>query len=151
MKVPKLNERLIGKVLAHIKAFPGSYDQNDVASSCDVSKETPCGAIGCFGGWAVLLSNPKTKRHDLAEEGYVDLGEAEELVGFTSEEANFVFESASGDPKDDYKTVVSRLNEVRRARKLIAPLLKLPNSVDVTSVQISVEDRNGDSRTLIYQ
>jgi hypothetical protein len=89
MILPKLNEALIRKTLKHIKEFPESYDQNDVASECDVTKKTPCGAIGCFGGWMVLLSKPRKARQAFADN--VDLEEARELAGLTSEEADFLF------------------------------------------------------------
>lgn len=153
MNVPKLNETLIGKVLTHIKTFPASYDQDDVASTCNITKGTPCGAIGCFGGWAVLLSYPKAKRAAIADS--VRLDKAQELVGFTDGEADFVFDATgTGDSKKDYKTIVSRLKEVRRARKLVAPLAKLPKEtlelINNTEIIIDVEDNNGHSAELRY-
>ena len=122
MYLPKLNERLIGKVLAHIKAFPETYNQNEVAISCKVDAATPCGAIGCFGGWAVLLGVPKEQRSELA--CTVQLDTAKDLVGFTENEADYVFATVYGNhnAKKDYKTIVARLNEVRRARTIVKSL-----------------------------
>lgn len=118
----KLNERLISKVLDHIKAFPGSYDQNEVASSCSITKKTPCGAIGCFGGWAVLLGMKKSERHYEADN--VDLATAEELLGLTSDEADFLFAGGSGVASEDRRTIERRLKDIRDARQLFASLEK---------------------------
>jgi hypothetical protein len=54
-KLPKLNEKLLAKALEHIKMFPDSYNQQTVTEQVDKTEETPCGAIGCFGGWRKSL------------------------------------------------------------------------------------------------
>ena len=126
----KLNEPLIAKVLEHIKRFPEAYDQNDVARSCSISKGTPCGAIGCFGGWAVLFGYPKRERSDVAES--VDLDEAAEVLGLKEDEANFLFDVATGNPKDDYKTIVKRLADIRNARTVYNNLIKQAHVTDFT-------------------
>jgi len=118
MNLPKLNEALIRKTLKHIKDFPESYDQDTVASECEITKKTPCGAIGCFGVWMVLLSKPKKERQAFAES--VDLDAARDLAGLTEEEADFLFDTTgSGDSKKDYKTIVKRLEHIRAQRKAI--------------------------------
>src|SRR5262245_39134194 len=123
MKLPKLNEALIKKILEHIKKFPDSYDQNGVISSHEKTKDVPCGAVGCFGGWAVLLSMPKSKRQERAkmqQSSDTTLNEARDLCGFTQAEANLVFAGADGgDPEIDLSIVKSRIDAVRQARKMI--------------------------------
>jgi hypothetical protein len=130
VKLPKLNEPLIKETLAHIKRFPGSYDQSDVATACDVTRETPCGAIGCFGGWMVLLGAAKTKRHDLAPK--VTLDKAQRLGGFTSQEADYLFDVAGDDPKENYAIIVERLRNIREARLLIEAIIPLAAKVSAT-------------------
>jgi hypothetical protein len=132
ISLPKLNERLIAKVLEHIKAFPESYNQNIVSVETEVTKKTPCGAIGCFGGWAVLLTNPKSQRPILAA-SEIDLSEAKELVGLTSEEGEYLFDVAEGNSKRDYKTIVGRLNNIRAAREVAS-------QKGVTSVSYDTSD-----------
>jgi hypothetical protein len=114
MKFPKVNVPLINEVLAYIKKFPDTYDQNAVANSVPVTKENKCGAIGCFGGWAVLLSMPLKKRHEYADD--VTLNKAQKLLGLTPEEGNFLFGGASGDPVDDYNLIKRRLTHIRESR-----------------------------------
>jgi hypothetical protein len=137
--VPKLNEPLIAKALKHIEAFPKSYDQNDVARTCDVTKKTPCGAIGCLGGWIVLLSKPASKRQDLANT--VQLSEARELAGLTQAEADYLFETAEGNPKKDLRTIKKRLANVRKARE-IAKKFTVPRGIIFQRDEITVEVDN---------
>ena len=121
MALPKLNEKLIGKVLKHIKAFPRSYEQDIVSRECEVTKQTPCGAIGCFGGWAFLLSQPKKKRQRLAQEQEDEetLPKAAKLLGLTGDESEFLFDTtANYDPKEDYKVIQRRLTHIRKSRAL---------------------------------
>jgi hypothetical protein len=125
----KLNERLIGKVLKHIKAFPETYNQNIVADSCDVTKKTPCGAIGCFGGWAVLLGIPKRQRSDKVDS--VDLDTARDLLNLTEKEADYLFDESTGSPRKDYRIILKRLEAIRKSRALVAELLKVTSSFDV--------------------
>jgi hypothetical protein len=101
--LPKLNDKLINKVLEHITKFPESYDQNDVASPCNVSKGTPCGAMGCFGGWAILLGVPRKQRNELANKS-LDLRDA---------------------PEEDLRTIKGRVKTIREARKKLTALSKL--------------------------
>jgi len=119
ISLPKLNERLIAKVLEHIKAFPDSYNQNIISEETEVTKRTPCGAIGCFGGWTVLLNAPKKERPILAS-SEVDLSEAGELLGLTRKEQDYLFKGASGNPRKDYKTILQRLDNIRAAREVAA-------------------------------
>jgi hypothetical protein len=118
MVQPKINEPLIKKVLGYIRKYPASYDQNEVINSCAVeADETPCGAIGCFGGWAVLLSMKPNERHLYAESTECnDLAKAGDLLGLTSDEQNFLFAGASGDPKKDYALIKKRLTHIRERR-----------------------------------
>jgi hypothetical protein len=131
----KLNENLIKKVLEHIRRFPESYDQNDVARSCDVTKKTPCGAIGCFGGWTVLIGIPKSKRQHkafLIDNGNgLALNKARDLLGLTDCEADFLFDMGSGNARQDYQLIQRRLKHIREARKAIHYLKSKSMSGDV--------------------
>jgi len=128
MNLPKLNDKLINRVIEHITKFPESYDQNDVASPCEIEKGTPCGATACFGGWAVFLAEiPKKERQDRAPE--VDLGRAQDLLGLTDLEGNFLFEGATGSAKSDLKTLKQRVKEIRRIRQT---LKNIKNVLQVT-------------------
>jgi hypothetical protein len=138
MSLPKLNERLITRVMQHIKKFPESYNQNTVADSCDKTKGTPCGAIGCFGGWAVMLGMPMRDRHDNAAHG-VMLDDARDVVGLTEDEANYLFDSATGVPKSDYKIIQDRLKNIHNARKA----LKKVNLAGLTFDGVSFETSDG--------
>lgn len=130
MALPKLNEKLIGKVLKHIKAFPKSYEQDTISESCEKTKETPCGAIGCFGGWAILLSNPVAERAKLAAKE-TQLDEARELLGLTEDESNFLFDTTGNhDPKKDYKVIQRRLTHIRESRAVADRIAKLRNEID---------------------
>jgi len=114
MNFPKVNVPLIEEVLEHIKMFPHTYDQNDVARSAPVTGNNECGAIGCFGGWAVLLSMPLSQRHERANN--VSLSKAKELLGLTEGEAYFLFAGASGNPEKDYELIQKRLTHIRESR-----------------------------------
>jgi hypothetical protein len=137
--VEQLNERLITKVLKHIKAFPHSYDQDDTASSCDVTKKTPCGAIACFGGWAVLLAMKKNERSSFTNE--VSLDDAQDVLGLTGDEANYLFATTgTRSPRRDYRIIIKRLKEIRTARSFFDNLNK-DNRVDTVSVSVLTKDR----------
>jgi hypothetical protein len=144
MNLPKLNDKLINRVIEHITKFPESYDQNDVASSCEVEKGTPCGAMACFGGWTVLLSDiPKKERQNRVSE--VDLGRAEELLGLTEEEADFLFDGATGTAKSDLKTVKQRVKEIRKIRQT------LKNLKNVQQVTVEAETDYDGVVELVYE
>jgi hypothetical protein len=122
MALPKLNEKLVKKVLEHIKAFPEAYEQCNWARPVERTKKTPCGAAGCFAGWAVLLSAPKSKRHGIALQAEDDASnletEAMRLLGLTENEAGFLFDVAYGTPKQNYKVIVKRLTHIRESRAI---------------------------------
>jgi hypothetical protein len=120
MNLPKLNDTLINRVIEHITKFPESYDQNDVAISCEITKKTPCGSIGCFGGWAVLLGVPKEHRQKMAPK--IHLGAAADVLGLTDDESDFLFEGATGNPKADLKVVKERVARIRETRELVEKL-----------------------------
>jgi hypothetical protein len=120
---PKLNETLISKVLVQIKTFPEAYNQNTVADQTDVTKGTPCGAIGCFGGWALLLQYKKEKRHGVAGMDSMNLSKAQKLLGLTEEEGEYLFDTASGNPEKDYQTIIKRLEAIRVARVLVKKIV----------------------------
>lgn len=141
MSLPKLNDPLIEKVLKHIKAFPVAYNQNEIVFSTPVTEDTPCGAIGCFGGWAVLLTNPVSKRHKLANSlnDAVVLGEAQELLGLTTSEADYLFDAATGNAKKDLKIIEKRLKTIRAARSKVAKSKLFQAAVKLYKIQEEVE------------
>ena len=122
MNFPKVNVPLIEEVLEHIKHNLHTYDQNDVARSAPVTGNNECGAIGCFGGWAVLLSKPLELRHRYA--GTVNLNQARKLLGLTEGEAYFLFAAASGKPEKDYELIKRRLTHIRESRCLAEGKIK---------------------------
>lgn len=115
-ELPELNEELISEVLKHIKEFPDAYNQNCVTACTKTTDETPCGAIGCFGGWAFLLSVPKEKRFSLAGRPSDHLRKAEKLLGLTSDEADYLFDMATLNTGTNYKIIVHRLDYIRASR-----------------------------------
>lgn len=133
-KFPKLNEKLIAETLRHIEKFPESYDQNDVVRQCQLSRKTPCGSIGCFGGWGYLLQFEKgVRRNQVYKVLNLDtnvLSKAEKLFGFTPDEADFVFDgSETGDPKSNLKLIKDRLALVRIRREAAVETVKAANAV----------------------
>ena len=113
-----MNTRLINRVVEHITKFPETYNQNIVAEECEISKQTPCGAIACFGGWTVLLGVPKSERHEAAQE-HVALREAGRLLGLTGDESKFLFDiSESDDPKENLRIIKRRLKAINQGRKI---------------------------------
>lgn len=120
---PKLNEPLIEEVLAHITKFPLAYQQFEVVSYAFKTKKTPCGSVGCFGGWGVLLGMPKEKRRDFAKKASkgdddVDiLMKAEKLFGFTQIESNFVFAAYGYSSEASLEELKKRLAAVRKNRE----------------------------------
>jgi hypothetical protein len=143
MNLPKLNDKLINRVIEHITKFPESYDQNDVAMSCEITKKTPCGSIGCFGGWAVLLGVPKKDRQKMAPN--VHWGTAAEVLGLTNDESDFLFEGATGNPKADLKVVKERVSRIRETRNTIK------NLKNVERIDILVETSYDGSTALSYE
>jgi hypothetical protein len=130
MKLPKLNEKLIAKVLKHITEEPKRYDQNIVAiqkgtaaveyNTLKNSHFPSCGTKACFGGWAVLLSAPNWKKlfREDGREGF-SLGVARELLGLTDMEGDFLFDvTSSADVKKDLKIIRARLEYIRKSREL---------------------------------
>lgn len=160
-KLPKLNERLITKALEHIKKFPEAYDQQLITGSIDKTKDTPCGAVGCFGGWIKLLSIPKGARHDNAlhlDENNT-LVEAGKMVGFTEQERDYVFATTDHqDPEVNYKIIVGRLQQVRIAREKILKskyyrgqlLIEEAREKGEDSMEVQVNVRNDDEVALDY-
>ena len=138
MALPKLNERLITKVLQHIKKFPESYEQDIISRECDKTKQTPCGAVGCFGGWAYLLSQPQKKRHQLASNDVHVLQEARKLLGLTGDESDFLFDTTgNSNPRADYKLIQKRLTHIRESRAVAIEKEKLLNKIDQLDEKIN--------------
>lgn len=160
-KLPKLNEKLLAKALEHIKMFPDSYNQQTVTEQVDKTEETPCGAIGCFGGWIKLLSLPKGERHEQAINLNENdtLEEAGRMVGFTTDETGYVFASTNhSDPKVNYKIIVGRLQQVRAAREKILNskyyraklLIEEAEDQGEDRMEVAVHVRNDEPRELDY-
>jgi hypothetical protein len=133
--LPKLNEKLIAKVLHHIKTDLRRYNQDIVAervSEEDAGKDYPaCRTKGCFGGWAVILSTPPSKKLKLFEnlerqtdncsEKVVDLSDAMDLLGLTPREADLLFDTTGTEnPKKDLKIIYGRLHDIRLNREIVA-------------------------------
>ena len=101
MRVPKLNVRLLRRILRHIKADPRRYNQG----TWGVEKPAehggpPCGTQACIAGWAVLLSVPRRNwlRWISRSDEEMKNGEkscirarAKKLLGLTEEEAQYLF------------------------------------------------------------
>lgn len=137
MKIPKLNEKLIAKVLAHIKKDVRRLDQNTWGerrlpselegpgyTQKEYLKEWPaCHTHACFAGWTVLLSTPVKKRNRLFYSGEMDSHrteiKAQKLLRLTNWEAGFLFRvvPAYFDPKDQLRILEARLGTIREDRK----------------------------------
>jgi hypothetical protein len=122
----KLNEKLIKKVLAHIRGDFRRYDQdlvavfkgNDIGSVKD-PEFAACETKACFGGWAFLLGRPrKTWKRFMYDDSNI-LGRAEKLLGLYEEEATLLFDmTGKTSPKTDLRIIQQRLQDIRRSRKI---------------------------------
>ncbi len=156
---PKLNEKLIAKVLAHIKGENFKRFEQDIVGIAIPKGMTPedfeeifgglnsgipsCRTKGCFGGWGVLLSTPKKKWPSLfnardtilSHKGDMKEGtlrKAEKLFGFTGPEAHYVFnyiDEHSSGSADDYKIILKRLAMVRKSRQRWLRLQELKKQI----------------------
>jgi hypothetical protein len=135
-KPPRLNWRLIGRVLRYIKRHPERYDQNSwieydgatrwsERAEADVPEGQPsmCNTRGCFAGWCVMLSSTQKEWRRLLREAVKDecdvdwTRETAKRCGFTYQEADYLTDGASGDPEADYETIRNRICAIVRARR----------------------------------
>ena len=56
MKMPKLNVKLLDRILRHVKKEPRRFNMGQWVDS---SVTAPCGTAACLAGWAVILGDPK--------------------------------------------------------------------------------------------
>jgi hypothetical protein len=64
--MPRLNKRLLNKVIAHILEEPRRLEMNQVLCPArDLIREQenrpPCGTVGCIAGWTYVLSRKKPR------------------------------------------------------------------------------------------
>ncbi len=101
-KLPKFNVKLLRRVVKHIMAEPLRLNMDNYAMDFpkSMSQEDPdlypkCGTQGCIAGWAVMLTDTKTRkqRHELACETSPDefFNRAQKLLGLTDGEAGRLF------------------------------------------------------------
>jgi len=130
-KLPKLNEKLIAKIIEHIEKDIRRYDQDLVGLKKDTesyyfsdiksNKWAPCNTKACFAGWAVILSTPESKIPSLFQKngsmkGGV-LAKARKLLGLKGEEEDLFASTGENSPRVDLKIIQERLAEIRAARK----------------------------------
>jgi hypothetical protein len=162
--VPKLNIKELNKAVRHITKFPETYYQNDITRTCNVTQQTPCGAIGCLGGWLVLLHHPVQNRHRIAAQGGTWNGEhfgvkllgpepstAQSIAGLSRGEALFLFAGADGeDAKKNIKIIKRRIVQIRKARNKIAELNKFFNSLPDIKTEGEYRFKTNDGRMIVY-
>lgn len=94
MKLPKLNVRLLKRVLHHIEVEPLRFDMRDYAYDSD---DAPCDTQACLAGWAYILDKGNTKKvRERAK--YINANTcstihsvARRVLGLTYEEAQSLF------------------------------------------------------------
>lgn len=100
------NAALIRKVMAHIRAHPEGWNQNDWGG---------CGMSHCFGGWALVLGG----RGDLLDDDHLLTLEwnASDLLGLSHAQGMSVdtglFYSGYEDTVDEYEKRITRVTGVR--------------------------------------
>lgn len=134
---PRLNWRLITKVLRYIKNHPDRYDQNtwleydgrthySPKHDAYVPSDSPtmCNTTGCFAGWCVMLSSTTKEWRQVVKDVAMDLGNEPDWVdetarrcGFTAEEADYLTDGADGSAKQQYETVRNRICAIARSRR----------------------------------
>lgn len=105
---PKLNVRLIRKVIKHITEEPKRYFQHDfirtgepggsVAEDYfnDTHKYAQCGTAGCIAGWAYLLSAARPNKNAAV---CTIVNKATKKMGITSDQSDMLF---TGIPSEDW-------------------------------------------------
>ncbi len=92
-KLPKFNEKLYDKVVAHILEEPKRMDMDRWVQNPFYVKENrmpACGTVACFGGWSVALS--KRWKYAKLNEHYWSIGPmARAALGITWEESDVLF------------------------------------------------------------
>ena len=134
-KPPRLNWRLIGKVLRYIKRHPERYDQNTwieygggtrwserAEAEVPIGQPNMCDTVGCFAGWCVMLSSTQREWRRVLRDFLKDdepdwVYETAARCGFTAVEADYLTNHASGDPESDYETIRNRICAIVRARR----------------------------------
>ena len=112
---PPLNEKLIQCVLDHIENQPDEYDQNVWAIINGDEKDEYCGTVGCFAGWACMLTTPTSQWKYLGNWENI----AAEKLGLARDE-HYLFGGVDGaNSKAAVIGVIkNRLNRIRRERGL---------------------------------
>ena len=120
-KKPKLNVRLLNKVLRHIKAEPKRFNMATFGQVVDPNEPwaPACGTQACIGGWAYLLTlSPKSWKRMLnkAEQGDFDIQErATKVLGLTVEEGKCLFLTNTGDHR--YSTAKAKIDLLKEDRE----------------------------------
>lgn len=134
-KRKKLNERLIARVIKHIREDFRRFEMSFYGVKAGTSaadgeylnepetKWPSCNTKACFAGWAVLLSTPKRKWNTLfTKSGNMRYpfvrNQAAKLLGLNNDEAENLFTCGmTGSPRKDLKDVERVLNNIRKERK----------------------------------
>jgi hypothetical protein len=134
VKKPRLNVKLLDKVLKHVSAKPERFD---MGSWVHWSSYAPCGTAACIAGWTVILAagNTKKNRREFVEKadelrGGADRNfffkKARKILGLTFQEAKSLFLTY---------TVQSGEDAVDMARAKVA-LLKVDRNEFVRQYQV---------------
>jgi len=140
---PPLNEKLIACVLQHIESHPEEYYQNDWIRLAGSLEDEWCGTLGCFAGWATLLTTPLDKWEGIGQHDngwgccYADTT-AQERLGLTNREAKHLFTGVDNaclspvDKRSSIEIIKQRLRDIRIGRGL-PPEGVAPNEPDAKS------------------
>ena len=146
MKKPKLNKKLIRKIIKHITDEPNRYLQSEVIvtgkpgdfvhgyDSYDGQKLVSCGTAACIGGWAYILNRKRPKLH-----AYDILDPARHDLGLSLERANVLF---SGEPSLEWPPPYNKQWAAARTpkarAKVAAALLTKVNDTNGTILDYGV-------------
>jgi hypothetical protein len=127
-RLPPLNEKLIACVLQHIEAHPEEFFQNDWIRLVGSLEDEWCGTLGCFAGWATLLTTPINQWSRIGVNnsswGCTAYATARDRLGLTDAEAHLLFEGVDNacvslaDKQSNIKTIKQRLRDIRIRRGL---------------------------------
>lgn len=122
-KKPKLNVKLLNKVLRHIKAEPRRFNMGTFGKIVEGEPNAPaCGTQACIGGWAYLLSlkNATPKRwwniiYKVNHE-HIDIqSRAQKVLGLTTIEATSLFLTCTTD--SSFETAKAKIDLLKKDRE----------------------------------
>ncbi len=121
--LPKFNEKLYDRVVAHILEEPkrldmDSYAYYDWEIRAMGNKAPSCNTVGCFAGWAVALK--KRWRGEALSRHYNEMPHlAQELLGLTCDEGLVLFHPSKW-PDEAREALNSQRSGTKRYAKLVA-------------------------------